>query len=261
MSSLLSALTQILRQWGGAIAFYTCIPLPASWPLDLNRIARWAPWVGLGLGGLLVGVDAIAATLGMPPFTRSALLVALWLRLTGGLHLDGVMDTADGLAVWDSQKRLMVMADSRTGAFGVMAGVLVILLKSVALAELSHYRALALLSALTWGRWAQVLAVACYPYLKPQGKGFSHKTTQQLPWDLYPGLLVLLLLSLGSWWGDAWETAAWQKTVTVILGCSLVSWGTGAWFNRQMQGMTGDLYGAVVEWTEALILCGFTLLQ
>ncbi|NCJ06531.1 adenosylcobinamide-GDP ribazoletransferase [Synechococcales cyanobacterium C] len=260
MPSLLSTLTQILRQWGGAIAFYTCIPLPRTWSLDLDRIARWAPWVGLGLGGLLVGMDAIAATLGMPPLTRSALLVALWLGLTGGLHLDGAMDTADGLAVWDPQKRLTVMADSRTGAFGVMAGVLVLLLKTCALTELTDFRTLALLSAMTWGRWGQILAIACYPYLKSQGKGASHKTTQQFPWDFLPGLLALVLLSTISLIGPLWSPYNWKTAIAVILGCSLISWGTGAWFNRQLQGMTGDPYGAVVEWTEAFILCGFTLL-
>src|SRR5919202_5659092 len=120
----------------GAVTFYTSIPIPAGWALEFRGIARWAPVIGLLIGGILAIVDAGLQELGVPILTRSALVVVSWIALTGGLHLDGVMDTADGLAVKDRQRRLEVMADSATGAFGAMAAVALLLLKTAALTDI-----------------------------------------------------------------------------------------------------------------------------
>jgi adenosylcobinamide-GDP ribazoletransferase len=95
-----------------AIAFYTCLPVPATWALEFQGVARLAPVVGLLLGGLLGLLDVGLQALAMPVLTRSALIVAAWMALTGGLHLDGAMDTADGLAVLDPERRLEVMEPS-----------------------------------------------------------------------------------------------------------------------------------------------------
>ena len=120
----------------GAIAFYTCLPVPQRWTLRLDGIARWAPVVGLGIGGLVGLLDCGLGYLGMPILTRSAIVVAVWVTITGGLHLDGAMDTADGLAVLDPQRRLQVMADSYTGAFGAMTAGIILLLKVAALTDI-----------------------------------------------------------------------------------------------------------------------------
>lgn len=247
----------MLKQIGGAIAFYTCIPLPQTWVLDCERIARWSPFVGLLLG-LSIGTLDYGLTVGhMPVLTRSALVVVLWIGLTGGLHLDGVMDTADGLAVMDQDQRLTVMSDSRTGAFGVMAGSLVILLKVCALKDLSTAHFPALVMAMVWGRIAQVIAIATYPYLKPEGKGAFHRTSFQGVGDLWPGGISLLAVVFCQY---CWDSITWQAIFWGVLSGSTVAIGVSYWFYRQFRGMTGDVYGAIVEWTEALILCCLTLM-
>ncbi len=119
--------------------------------MNFEGIARYAPWVGLGIAGLLIGLDQALAALQMPLLTRSALVVALWVAITGGLHLDGAMDTADGLATPDASQRLVAMADSRAGAFGVMVAVIILGLKTVTLAELSDQRGMGLVMAAGWG--------------------------------------------------------------------------------------------------------------
>jgi len=63
------------------------------------------------------------------------------------------MDSADGLAVQNPQRRLQVMADSATGAFGAMAAIALVLIKTAALTDLDSYRWLALMAASGWGRW------------------------------------------------------------------------------------------------------------
>jgi adenosylcobinamide-GDP ribazoletransferase len=236
----------------GAILFYTRLPLHQWWQPSFDGIAALAPLVGCAIGGLLCLTDWGFRAVGTPDLLRSGLLVVLWVWLTGGLHLDGAMDTADGLAVTDPERRLEVMADSRTGAFGTMAAIAILGLKTLALAELTSNRALILLAAPLWGRWGQVVAIARYPYLKAEGKGAFHKASMRLPQDLLIGLITALLLhGLYGW--------LYPNQTLVALGVfpvgAILAIAIAAWFNRRLGGHTGDSYGAVVEWTEVLLLC------
>ncbi|MBD1804826.1 adenosylcobinamide-GDP ribazoletransferase [Microcoleus sp. FACHB-SPT15] len=246
------------RFWGsffGAIAFYTCIPIPIRWALEFRWVARWAPLIGLLIGAILGIVDSGLQQLGVPILTRSAVIVVSWIALTGGLHLDGVMDTADGLAVQDRQRRLEVMADSATGAFGAMAGTAILLLKTAALTDLETYRGVALMASAGWGRWGQVVAIAFYPYLKPTGKGAFHKEAIRIPQDI---LSVGFFLLLGVCGLPLLYGTAWGLSLSIVVGGSAIALLTGAYFNRKLGGHTGDTYGAVVEWTESLFLCLLT---
>lgn len=244
------------QSWLGAITFYTCIPIPISWGLDFERIARWAPGVGLFIGVILAALDAVLQHWGIPNLTRSGIIVVSWVALTGGLHLDGVMDTADGLGVQDPQRRLEVMADSVTGAFGAMAAIALLLLKMAALTDIETYRWFALITVAGWGRWGQVVAISIYPYLKPTGKGAFHQQGIRVPIDSLWGAFLLLgvcglplLVNRGS---------LALAIISAGGGCAIALL-TGFWFYRQLGGHTGDTYGAVVEWTEALLLCLLTI--
>lgn len=244
-------ITLAWARWNGAVLFYTCLPLPERWPAEFARIAQWAPWVGVLLGGLLAISDGLLALLQMPELLRSTLVVCFGIVLTGGLHVDGVMDVADGLAVPDKERRLAVMSDSRVGAFGVMAAIALLGLKVAALSALSQYRPSALVLAALWGRSAQQWAIAGYPYLKVEGKGAFHKAACPSAKAFVPSFMGLVIFHLllgisGLSWGWVFQAA--------VAGM-LFSACTSAYFARQLGGHTGDTYGAVVEWTEALVLC------
>jgi adenosylcobinamide-GDP ribazoletransferase len=254
-AQLLHHLQRSLYQFGGAIAFYTSLPIPSTWPLEFAGIARWAPLIGLMIGGCLGFVDHAFQIVDMPILTRSALVVGSWILLTGGLHLDGAMDTADGLAVQDPKRQLEVMADSKTGAFGVMAAIAILILKTTALTDLESNRILALMAVAGWGRWGQLVAIAYYPYLKSEGKGAFHKATIQVPWDLLPGLLGLLGLSGLQ---IIFDRTGWPLAIGTMVGGSAITFAIGAWLNYKLGGHTGDTYGAIVEWTEAILLCFLT---
>ena len=129
-------MANVLRWWQqqllnlvAAVIFYTAIPLPYLQNLDFQKVACFAPVIGLMIGGILGGLDTGMNYLGVPVLTRNALVVGAWIAITGGLHLDGAMDTADGLAVGDPKRRLQVMMDSATGAFGAMSAIVIIILK------------------------------------------------------------------------------------------------------------------------------------
>lgn len=235
----------------GAVLFYTCLPLSAAWPIQLGRVALLAPVIGLGLGGLLALVDGLMAQTGLAKGVVSAVVVFFSTGLTGGLHLDGAMDTADGLAVMEPQRRLAVMADSRAGAFAVMVAIALFTLKIAALSSTSHHRWFALMAAAAWGRWGQQWAIASYPYLKAEGKGAIHKQAIRSKVDTLPGLGLLIGLTL---------IAVCLTRVTWPLGLGagtaglLASVGMAAWLAKKLGGHTGDTYGAVVEWTETAVL-------
>lgn len=239
-----------------AIIFYTSIPLPYINGLDFQKVAFFAPWVGLMIGVILGCLDTTIHYLGFPVLTNTVLLVITWMAITGGLHLDGAMDTADGLAVGDPEKRLQVMVDSVTGAFGVMVAVAIVLLKTAALFDISTNRFLLIMAACGWGRWGQQVAILQYPYLKPTGKGAFHKQAITSYLDLLPSWFLLLGLSILTW---VLNSQSLYLSITMTVGGTAIAILVPAWFNNKLGGHTGDTYGAVVEWTEALFLCVMTV--
>ncbi|NEO57390.1 MAG: adenosylcobinamide-GDP ribazoletransferase [Okeania sp. SIO3B5] len=255
---LLQVTRKTLIKLSAGIAFYTCLPIPHTWNLDFNGIARFAPLIGLMVGGILGLIDLGLQVLGMPILTRSAVAIISGIALTGGLHLDGVMDTADGLAVPDQKRRLEVMSDSATGAFGAMAAIALLLLKITALTDLDSDRFLILMGVAGWGRWGQLVAIARYPYLKPTGKGAFHKEAKYSIWDFLQSLLLLLSISGIQ---ILLNPESWLVASGMAIGGIAIALLTGAWFNYRLGGHTGDTYGAVVEWTEALLLCILVTLE
>lgn len=254
MKKFMSFFEEITQAAWSAVIFYTIIPLPSPWSLTWERVARFAPVVGILIGSFLAIADVFLQGLNVPIVTRSALVIASGVALTGGLHLDGVIDSADGLAVLDTEKRLTVMKDSTTGAFGVIAAVIVLGLKVIALSEIEQDRWLILLLTSGWGRWGQVCAIALYPYLRPEGKGSFHKQAFQFPQDFLLGWIVLSLLSF---LGFLYLNWSWSCLIPWLFGTG-ISLLVSGWFNWKLGGHTGDTYGAVVEWTEAFYLCVLT---
>ena len=122
-----------------ALQFLTRLPLPVQLP-DSDAVFRrstvFYPAAGL-LIGLLTAGSAWGFSYLFPFYINAALVLILWVFLSGGLHLDGLMDTADGLLSHRSRERMLeIMKDSRVGAMGVVAGVLSALLRVSLLAYL-----------------------------------------------------------------------------------------------------------------------------
>ena len=256
-----------LRDWAGAWVFYSVLP---PWPFiapRFERIARFAPLVGLVLGGLQAVVWGLTAGW-LPLAAQVALVLVLAVVLTGGLHLDGAMDTADGLGA--GPRALEAMKDSRVGAAGVQALLVVLLLRGAGLICLADGPALAAPGTMVWAAfWARVsplLAMQYFPYLREQGSaGFHRQHWQGLAKELRPVLLALLVLGAVL----ALDVVFFGAGLRVPHGAGLGLWGPLAlgatlgvvpvvvvpfWFGRRLGGHSGDSYGACVEWSEALAL-------
>ncbi len=255
MLNLFRAFTQ---KFLGAIVFYTQIPLSHQLPLDFDGIARFAPLVGLFIGLLLNGAIALSDATTLSSSLLSVLIVTLWIGITGAIHLDGAMDMADGLGAIDRSRRLEIMRDSHTGAYGTITAIVLILIKTTALTALlqSQFSSLTSLFSLPlicgWSRWAQLIAIARFPYARKSGKGKLHKMAITSFWDAFPSGLILVAIGMIGY-------NLGQLTVEQMLALPIVTvffgWGFSSWIARQFGGHTGDTYGAVVEWTEALLLC------
>jgi adenosylcobinamide-GDP ribazoletransferase len=229
-----------------AFRYLTVLPLPRSrGPGDLGRAAGWFPVVGLGLGGCLavvsLGVDRV-----VPPGVGALLLIALWVGLTGGLHLDGLADTCDGLGGgWSRERALSIMRDAWTGPYGVTAIALVLGLKAATLASLPEGLAWrAILLAPVLGRAGPLLLVRLCPPARPDGAGHALAAGARWPALVSGGLVPILvsIVALGSW-------------SALVLGVAgLLAWGWASYLRRRLGGFTGDTLGALVEATEAVVL-------
>ena len=254
-------LRAFIQKFLGALVFYTQIPLPHSLPLDFDGIARFAPLIGLAIGGVLMmtGIMLVTFTV-ITPWLLAAVLVALWVWITGALHLDGAMDMADGWACLDRDRRLDVMRDPHSGAFGIIAAIVILLLKTAALAQDAIVpqgtQLLGLPLICGWARWGQLIAIVRFPYLRAEGKGKLHKMSIRGFRDALPSLLILLGCQVA-----AYEVGFFSlgQTVMMPIVALFFSWGFATWINGKFGGHTGDTYGAVVEWTETVLLCFLAL--
>jgi adenosylcobinamide-GDP ribazoletransferase len=239
-----------VRGFLSALQFLTRIPVPAG-EYRLEAAVGWLPVVGFGLGGILALVDLGMRGLQLSPLVASTIVVVLLLLLSGALHADGLMDTCDAVFGHASpERRLEIMRDPHTGAFGVVGLVCVVALKIAAIDALpAALRPQLLVLAPGLGRWSVVLLATVFPYGRPSGLGAPLKAAATpRAFFLASVLPVLGCLVLGP--------------VGLICGALAMatSLATGRWLMRLLPGLTGDCYGAVCEVVEAVVwLCAAPL--
>ena len=232
-----------LRDLNGAWIFYSVLPACPGIPPRFTRIARFAPWVGVVLGGLQALLWWVLQG-HVPLLAQVCLVLGASLLLSGGLHMDGAMDTADGLAA--GERMLEAMRDSRVGASGAQALALLLLLRGAALAMLGAAAPAALIWAALWGRTAPLIAIARFPYLHARGSGAFHRRHWAgLAEELRPTLLLLPPLLLLCWSNG--------NPLFLLLGV-LPAVAVPLQLGRRLGGHSGDSYGACVEWSETLAL-------
>jgi adenosylcobinamide-GDP ribazoletransferase len=229
-----------------ALQFLTITPPIIRRPFtaaELGSGAGFYPLVGLLIGGVLFAADHFL-TLILPAQVCAALTLALWIILSGALHLDGFLDACDGLLGGSTpESRLQIMRDERVGAYALAGGILLLLIKFTLLNALSNHLE-ALLIAPVLGRWSMAFTLYAYPYARPQGLGREikdHTTWREI------NLATLTALPV------AWFAGSWLGLIA--FGVSFVlSWGLARFTLRRIPGLTGDIYGAVNELIEVIVL-------
>ncbi len=227
-----------------ALQFLTIIPGPKNLPsVDWGWAAIFFPVIGLLLGTVLVLSDFPLRLLASPGLC-AAVLVAVLAFLTRGLHLDGLSDTFDGLgAGGDRDRMLAIMDDSHVGAFGMIAVLLVLILKIEAIQSTDADRWRLLLAAPIISRWAMV--VLGYRSLSAKaGLGSSFIGPLENKHVAVASIISVMLLGVILRAGG----------IALILLTGLFTWAIKTYFHRRLGGINGDIFGAVGELTETFAL-------
>ena len=243
-----------------ALQFLTRLRLVREPDCDMatfGRSVRFFPLVGC-VAGILMAIAALFTAGWLPGTVRSTLLVFLAVLLTGGLHCDGLMDTADGMMSGRPRERaLEIMKDSRVGAFGVIAIIFLLLGKWSLIHDMPEsLLPYALVSMMTIGRFAMTVAIVYFPYARPEGMGkaFAEYACKK---SFFFSALTIAGMVLGFYFAGGIFVAG--VTVVASLAALLFSLWAGHRLTRFLGGLTGDTYGAVTELSEMLTLVVFLL--
>jgi adenosylcobinamide-GDP ribazoletransferase len=233
-----------MKRFLAAIQFLTILPLPRGLCPDERALGGSLPFfpvVGLGIGAAVALIDRGLGSL-LPVGATSVLAVILLIAASGGLHLDGLADTADGFFSSRPRKRILdIMKDSRTGPMGVAAIVCVVALKIALIASVAApARAWVLLLTPVAGRCALLVQMALLPYVRPEGLAQVFHQSRSRIHALWA--LIFLIAAGGLAGGFPGLIAGGVSFLFALLFTAYV--------RRRIGGLTGDTLGAACEWTE-----------
>ena len=231
-----------------ALKFLTVLPFGKKLEFQEKELAKstgYFPLVGVLIGLLLVAVDFILSPFFSNSIVNLFILITL-IVITGALHLDGFMDAVDGLfGGQDQDEKLRIMKDTQTGSFGIVALIVLLLLKFTLISELSGERIFPLILILmpALGRWSMVSAMPFYPYPRKKGTGSFTKFVEKK--DVLIATVIMFVLTIGLLRLEG-LILLFGTFIFMVLITQLIS--------RKIGGMTGDTYGALNEVIEVVIL-------
>lgn len=238
----------MIRSFLAALQFLSILPIRTQFEtVEIGRSTPFFPIVGLLIGGTVAVLDHFLFNAYFPPAVSSVLSVAALAAVSGGLHLDGLADTADGFLSSRPKERILeIMRDSRIGTMGAIALIAILGLKVAALASaLDPLRWRALVLAPLAGRCMLVVAMSRAPYARPGGGLAGVFLENRKVWHVLCALIILT--------GTAYALTNWRGLL-IAAGCVVVATTFSAYSRRKIGGITGDTLGAVCEIVETFVL-------
>lgn len=246
-----------MRSLAALFKFTTRLPIADSGDFSEEGVGasmKYFPLVGIVLGIIMYTCHSLLSRVfGSSPLLLSALIVLIYVILTGGLHLDGLSDTFDGIFSYRSKQRMLeIMKDSRVGVNGVIVLVLYFLLNVLLLSEIDIIelpRGAFILLYPVIGRMNSVINCATAPYARTTGmaKAFVDKTTLRGAVTAFVITIIYTVLVL----------SYFQLSMTFLMIVPLMAI-LGYYFARLMVrkigGVTGDTLGAVLELSQIVSL-------
>jgi len=260
----MNPLTNEIKKFLCAIQFLTIIKLKSiKWDEEfMAKSVAYFPAVGILIGCIL----AITYFILSPVFSNTitaVVLIVIEIIFIRGLHLDGFIDTVDGLfGGMNKEERLRIMKDTHPGSFGIIAVVLLILLKFALIFEIlnlndkvSIAEILILMPAL--GRYAMLIPMAIFPYARNNGTAhwtkfvkFREILTASL-FMISSVILISVFLNL--------KIFLLILLIALMIGLLIFSLMLSKYIASKIGGMTGDTYGALTEISEIFVLFAFVL--
>jgi len=228
-----------------------------QWPLikpRFKRIARFAPLIGILIGFLQSASWLLLKYFNWPNISIALISIAISIFITGGLHIDGLMDTADGIAAGPS-KRIEAMKDSRVGAMGVQSLLIILILQIAAIMKLSFYAPFAFPLAAFWGRISQIFAIENYEYIfKKESNSFHHQHWKGMSYEIRPSLIIISMATILF----LYLTKLNISNILLLIYCFFSGLFTSILIpkliNKSLGGHSGDSYGASLVITETINL-------
>ena len=243
--------------------FYTILP---QWPKikpRFKRIARFAPLIGILIGFLQSFCWLLLSHFNWPNISAALISIAISIFITGGLHLDGLMDTADGIGAGPS-KRIEAMKDSRVGAIGVQSLVIILILQLAAIIKLGFFAPFAFPLAAFWGRISQIFAIGNYEYIFKKELGSIHqKHWKGISKEIRPSLIIICLGIIFFLFLIKINLSNSLLLIYCLLSGLITSILIPYFLNKSLGGHSGDSYGAALVLTETtnLLLLSIILVQ
>ncbi|AIQ96456.1 adenosylcobinamide-GDP ribazoletransferase [Prochlorococcus sp. MIT 0801] len=237
--------------------FYTILP---QWPLikpRFERIARFAPLVGVLIGFSQSFFWLVLKYFDWPNISIALITIAISICITGGLHIDGLMDTADGVGAGPS-KRIEAMKDSRVGAIGVQSLVIILILQIAAIIKLDFYAPFAFPIAAFWGRLSQIFAIENYEYIfNKEFSSIHQKYWRGISKEIRPSLIIIFIGIIFFLSSTNLNLSANLLLIYCISSGVTTSVLIPHFINKLLGGHNGDSYGAglvITETTNLLLL-------
>ena len=230
-----------------ALQFLTIIPVRHSIPADEKQLANstlFYPVIGLLIGSILVISSFLLTNVSIQ--IQAAILLIMWVMLTGALHLDGLADCADAWVggLGDKQRSLAIMKDPAAGPVAVVSLVLLLLLKWLLITTiLERQMPYVLILIPMLGRIAILLLMSFTHYARVDG--LANTIIENLPYN-FVKLISLIGVIIGIYY------LAIAPIICMLVMLFLIAFQA----NKRLGGVTGDVYGAAVELVEITVLLG-----
>ena len=215
------------------------------------------PLIGILIGFLQSFSWLLLKYFNWPNISAALISIAISIFITGGLHIDGLMDTADGIGAGPS-KRIEAMKDSRVGAIGVQSLVIILILQIAAIIKLGFYAPFAFPLAAFWGRVSQIFAIENYEYIFKKESGSIHqKHWKGISKEIRPSLIIISIGIIFFLFSTNLNISNTLLLIYCILSGLITSILIPYFINKSLGGHNGDSYGAglvITETTNLLLL-------
>ena len=243
----------------GSWIFYTTFPkIPFINP-EFKNIAQFAPPLGFFIGIIQSYIFIVLRANSWSIYASALICLASGYLITGGLHLDGLMDTFDGIFA-GKKKRLKAMKDSKVGSFGVQSLVFITLIQISCLLKIQTQVITVLPICLFWGRFSNLFFIEKFKYMSYKKKSISHKKF----WNGFKKesliSIIFLLIFIAYQLVSITSTTLLFKFLILILIGILLSYFIPNILGKKIGGFNGDACGASVVLVETAMLFMYAIL-
>ena len=243
----------------GSWIFYTTFPkLPLINP-EFKNIAQFAPPIGFFIGIIESSIFIFLRANSWSIYPSALICLASGYLITGGLHIDGLMDTFDGIFA-GKKKRLKAMKDSKVGSFGVQALVFITLIQIACILKIQNLIIFVLPICLFWGRFSNLFFIEKFKYKSYKKKSISHKKF----WNGFKKesliSIIFVLIFVANQLVSITSTAILVKFLFLILIGIFLSYFIPNILGNKIGGFNGDACGASIVLVETTMLFMYAVL-